>query len=298
MPKTVAIIGAGRVGGAAGRLLAQAGYSVTAVMRRTQEAADSAASFIGSGRATTDAVQAARSAEIVLITTPDGAIQGVCETIGVAGGFRKGGIALHMSGAHSLDLLDAAKEAGARRAVIHPLQSVPSREQGVRNIPGSYFRVEADAEALPTAREIVKALGGIELVMSKWSSDRESSSLYHAGAVTVSNHLVALIEHGLAFYQALGAEKRQALTAVLPLIRGTLANIERLGTTEALTGPIARGDVETVRGHIEAMERRSPELLPLYRLLAKQTIAVARGRGLPEEKIRELRSAIDGPTIK
>ncbi len=291
--KTVAIIGAGRVGGAVGRQLAEAGYAVSAVMRRTQEAADSAASFIGSGRPTTDAVQAARSADIVLITTPDGAIWSVCGAIGRAGGFRRGGIVLHMSGAHSLDLLDAAKEAGAHRAVIHPLQSVPSREQGVRNIPGSYFRIEADAEALTAVRDIVRALGGIELHMPKWSSGRESASLYHAGAVTVSNHLVALIEHGLAFYQTLGAEKRQALTAVLPLIKGTLANIERLGTTEALTGPIARGDVETVRGHIEAMERRAPELLPLYRLLAKQTIAIARERGLPEETIQELRSTID-----
>ncbi len=294
MHKTVAIIGAGRVGGAVGRLLAQAGYAVTAVMRRTQEAASSAAAFIGSGTATTDAVQAARSAEIVLISTPDGAIRSVCEAIGRAGGFRRDAVVLHLSGAHTLDLLDAAREAGARRAVVHPLQSVPSREQGVQNIPGSYFRIEADAEALPVARDIVRALGGIELVMPKWRSDRESAALYHAGAVSVSNHLVALIEHGLSFYRALGAEKRQALTAVLPLIKGTLANIERLGTTEALTGPVARGDAETVSGHIEAMERRAPELLPLYRMLARQTVAIARDRGLPEEKLRELLKLVDG----
>ena len=294
MNKTVAIIGAGRVGGAVGRLLAQAGYPVAAVMRRTQEAASSAAAFIGSGMATTDALQAARSAEIVLISTPDGAIRSVCEAIGSAGGFRKGAVVLHLSGAHTLDLLDAAREAGAQRAVVHPLQSVPSREQGILNIPGSYFRIEADAKALQAARDLVRALGGIELVMPKWRSDRESAALYHAGAVTVSNYLVALIEHGLAYYQALGAEKRQALTAVLPLIKGTLANIERLGTTEALTGPIARGDAETVRRHMEAMEQRAPELLPLYRMLAKQTIAIARDRGLPQEKLRELLNLVNG----
>ena len=179
--------------------------------------------------------------------------------------------------------------------MIHPLQSVPSREQGVRNIPGSYFRIEADPEALPTARNLVRELEGIELVMPKWISGPESAALYHAGAVTVSNHLVALIEHGLAFYEALGAEKRTALTAVLPLIRGTMANIERLGTTEALTGPVARGDVETVRGHIEAMQQRAPELLPLYRILAKQTIAIARDRGLPEDTVRKLRTIVEGP---
>ncbi|MDA8099923.1 MAG: DUF2520 domain-containing protein [Nitrospiraceae bacterium] len=291
--KTVAIIGAGRVGGAVGHLLARAGYSITAVMRRTQEAASSAVSFIGSGRATTDAAEAARSAEIVLITTPDGAIRSVCESIGSSGGFRKGALVLHLSGAHSLDLLDAAREAGALRAVIHPLQSVPSREQGIGNIPGSFFRIEADPAALPAARDMVKALGGIELMMPKWSTDRESASLYHAGAVAVSNYFVALVDYGLAFYQVLGADKQEALKAVLPLVKGTLANIERLGTTEALTGPISRGDTETIKGHLDAMRKRAPELLPLYRGLAKRTIKIAGERGLPDAKVRELLQIIE-----
>jgi predicted short-subunit dehydrogenase-like oxidoreductase (DUF2520 family) len=166
-------------------------------------------------------------------------------------------------------------------------------EQGVRNLPGSYFRVEADPEALATARELVKALGGIELVMPKWTSDRHSAALYHAGAVAVSNYFVALVDYGLKFYEALGADRHEALKAVLPLIKGTLGNIETLGIPAALTGPIVRGDVETVRGHIEAMHERTPELLELYKALAKQTIAVARVRGLGDEKARELESVIE-----
>ena len=286
MNKRIAIIGAGRVGGAVGHLLNKAGWQISAVVTRSRSSSEKAAEFIGAGAATTDAAKAAADADIVLITTPDGSIRAVCE--GIAGHIRKGATVLHMSGAHTLDLLDAARSAGAYRAVIHPLQSVPGREQGAANLPGSYFRVEADPEAAGMSRELVKALGGIELAMPKWTGDRDSASLYHAGAVTVSNHLVALIEHGLAFYQVLGAEKREAITAVLPLIKGTLANIERLGTTEALTGPVVRGDVETVQGHIDAMRKRAPELLPLYRMLVRQTVAIARDRGLPEEKSREL----------
>ena len=163
--------------------------------------------------------------------------------------------------------------------MIHPLQSIPSMGQGIKNIPGSYFRIEADPEALETARALVTALGGIELVMPKWSSDKESAALYHAGAVAVSNYFVALIDYGLKFYQALGADKHEALKAVLPLIKGTLANIESMGTTEALTGPIVRGDAGTIKGHIEAMQAKAPELLGLYRELAKQTVAVAVERG-------------------
>jgi len=274
--KTVAIVGAGRVGGSVGSLLARAGMQVTAVATRSMATAEGARDFIGAGFATTDIVRAASSADIVFLTTPDGAIRSVCDAIASGGGFRPGMLVVHTSGAHTLDLLDAAKGVGALRAVVHPLQAVPSRERGRENIPGSYFRIEADPEAGPAVRELVHALGGIELVMPRWRSDRQSAALYHAGAVAVSNYFVALIDYGLKFYQALGADRQDALKAVLPLIKGTLGNIEKLGTAGALTGPIARGDAETIKGHIAAMQERAPELLPLYRALARHTVAVAR----------------------
>jgi predicted short-subunit dehydrogenase-like oxidoreductase (DUF2520 family) len=276
--KTVAIIGAGRVGGAVGRLLAHTGYAVTAVVTRDKETAEQARAFIGAGVAMTDTVKAASSADIVLITTPDGTIKSICESIAAAKGFRTGAVVVHMSGAQKLDLLDAAKGSEAYRAVIHPLQSVPNMRLGVRNIPGSYFRIESDSEAAQTARELVNALGGIELKMPKWGSDEGSAALYHAGAVSVSNFFVALVDFGLRYYQVLGANKDEALKAVLPLIKGTLANIESAGIPDALTGPIMRGDVGTVKGHLKAMAVSAPELLPLYRELARHTIIVAQDK--------------------
>ena len=287
--KTVAIIGAGRVGSSVGYLLNRAGYAVVSVAARTTASAEKAAAFIGAGKATTDVASAAAGADIVFITTPDRVIKEVCEVIALAGALRQGGLVVHMSGAHSLGLLDAAKSSGTNRAVLHPLQSLASKEQGIRTLPGSYFRVEADAAAQAAAREIVKALGGIELVMPKWSSDKESAALYHAGAVAVSNYFVALVDYGLKFYEALGADKQEALKAVLPLIKGTLHNIETLGIPDALTGPITRGDTETVRDHLAAMRKRAPELVSLYRELAKQTVSVARDRGsITQDMAKEL----------
>lgn len=286
-PKTVAIIGAGRVGSSMGFLLARAGYAVTAVAAQTAASVERALAFIG-GASTAGTVKDAK-ADVVFITTPDRNISEVCGEIAREGGLKRGAIVVHMSGAHSLNLLDAAKEAGALRAVIHPLQSVPSAEQGVRNLPGSYFRIEADPGALRTAKELVQAIGGLELAMPKWTSDEYSASLYHAGAVSVSNFFVALIDFGLRFYEALGADRQEALRAVLPLVKGTLANIETLGISAALTGPIVRGDAETMRGHLEAMRVKAPELLGLYRSLAKHTIAVAKERGsLTNEQVKEL----------
>jgi len=287
--KTVAIIGAGRVGSSVGFLLKRAGYTVTAIASLTESSAKMAAAFVGAGKPATDVVGAAAGAELVFITTPDRVIKEVCEKIGAAGAFKPGALAVHMSGAHSLDLLDAARTAGAHRAVLHPLQSLASREQGVKTLPGSYFRIEADTDALETAKDIVKALGGIELVMPEWKSDRVSAALYHAGAVAVSNYFVALVDYGLKFYQALGAGKKEALKAVLPLIRGTLHNIETLGIPDALTGPIMRGDTQTVRDHLEAMKKRTPELGALYKGLARQTVAVAKDKGsITQETAEEL----------
>lgn len=287
--KTVAIIGAGRVGSSVGFLLKRAGYTVTAVAARSLASAKKTSAFIGAGEPATDVVKAALKADIVFITTPDGAIKNVCDSIASGGGFKAGALVVHMSGAHSLDLLDAARTAGAHRAVLHPLQSLASREQGITVLPGSYFRIETDPEAQVIAREIVTALGGIELVMPKWSADKDSVALYHAGAVAVSNYFVALVDYGLKFYRALGAEKNEALKAVLPLIQGTLHNIETLGIPDALTGPIARGDVETIQGHIEALQKKTPELLGLYKELARHTIPLARDKGgITSETAEEL----------
>jgi predicted short-subunit dehydrogenase-like oxidoreductase (DUF2520 family) len=292
--QTVAIIGAGRVGSSLGFLLNRAGYPVTALASRTLSSAERAAAFIGSGQAFADAAQAAMTAEVVLLTTPDGVIRTVCDAIAQAGGFRQGALVIHTSGAHTRNLLDSAGRVGAFRAVIHPLQAIPNRERGVQNIPGSYFRIEADGEALQSARDLVRALGGIELEMPGWREDEHSPALYHAGAVVVSNFFVALVDYGLRIYGALGADKKEALKAVLPLIRGTLANIESSGIPDALTGPIARGDAETVRAHVDALEKRAPELLGLYRELAEHTIMVAQERqALLPEVLQKLREAVE-----
>ncbi len=287
--KSVAIIGAGRVGSSVGFLLKRAGYTVTGVAARTPESAAQAAAFIGQGEPTSDPVRAAAGAELIFITTPDRTIETICSTLSTAQAIKRGSVVIHMSGAHSLGLLDSAAGAGAFRAVLHPLQSLASREQGIKTLPGSYFRIEADPQGLPASREIVKSLGGTELSMPKWSSDSESTALYHAGAVAVSNYFVALIQYGLKFYQALGADKKEALKAVLPLIRGTLHNIETLGIPDALTGPIARGDADTVRDHLAAIRNRTPELIGLYKALARQTVEAARDKGgIDQQKAAEL----------
>jgi len=287
--KTAVIIGAGRVGGSIGYLLKEAGIAIGAVVTRSLQSAEQAALFIGEGDPMVDAAAAAKRADLVFITTPDRSIKQVCSAIAGAGAFKRDALVVHMSGVHSLDILEDARTAGARRAVIHPLQSLADREQGIKMIPGSFFRIEADPEALEEARSLVEILGGAELELPGWKGDRDSVALYHAGAVVVSNFFVALVDYGLNFYEALGADRREALQAVLPLIQGTLRNIESLGIPAALTGPIVRGDVQTVQDHLDAMKHRTPGLISLYKELARKTVAVARKReSISEQTAQEL----------
>jgi predicted short-subunit dehydrogenase-like oxidoreductase (DUF2520 family) len=288
MVKKISIIGAGVVGSAVGRLLRERGYEIQSVVSRSMKNAAAAASFIGAGEPGTDPAAGASGADWIFITTPDKAIQGTCEKIAQGGGFGKGSLAVHMSGALGSKVLDSARKAGAGALSIHPMQSLASSEQAVKNFPGSYFSIEGDARAVPEGKEIVEALGGL-LVMIPG----EQKALYHAGAAVASNYLVAVLDFAVMIYEALGMKRDEAVKAIMPLVRGTVKNVERVGVPDALTGPIARGDVETVEGHLEVLKKDLPEMLPLYTALGRHTVKVGLAKGsLAEEDAARLREIL------
>jgi len=285
----IAIIGAGVVGTAIGYLLKQSGYSITGIGSRLMESAGKARDFIGQGEASTDLVRIARNADIVFITTSDDAIEQVCNHISGQRGFKPGSLVAHTSGALPVEVLDGAKQAGALTVCIHPLQSLPSVQEALRNISGSYFCLEGDSSSLKAARELVKALNGLELTIAPGGK-----SLYHAGAAAVSNFLVATIGFGLQLHEAAGINRRDSLNALLPLIRGTLKNVEQLGIPDALTGPIARGDVHTVQNHLHSIEQNLPELLGLYAELGRYTLGLALEKGsLDSEAAQKIRILLE-----
>ncbi len=289
MAKVISIIGAGVVGQAVGRMLRERGYEIRGVVSRSIERAEKAAVFIGAGEPGVDPAKGASGADWVFITTPDKAIRETCERIARGKGFGKGSLAIHMSGALGSNVLEPAREAGAQALSIHPIQSLASSEQAVKNLPGSYFSIEGDAGAIPDGKEIVEALGGL-LVMIPG----EKKALYHAGAAVASNYLVAVLDFAVMIYEALGMKREEAVKAVMPLIRGTVNNVERVGVPDALTGPIARGDVETVSGHIEALTKYLPEMLPLYKALGRHTVSVGLRKGsLKEEDADMLLKILD-----
>jgi predicted short-subunit dehydrogenase-like oxidoreductase (DUF2520 family) len=282
---TIGFIGAGVVGSGLARALTAAGYTVTAIHSRTAKHREALAEALPEAAPFSKASEAAAACDLVFLTVPDDAIALVADSIP----WRKGRRVVHCDGARSIELLETARGAGAEVGVFHPLQSFASVEQALSNIPGSTFAIDASSpELLETLRQMAVALRGNPLVIQ---GDR---AVYHASAVLACNYLVTLLDIASQLWRSLGLTKEEGLRALLPLVRGTVENLERIGLPGALTGPIARGDAGTIQRHLTALDAVAPEVLPVYKELARRTIPVALAKGRIDEHAAEaLSEALD-----
>lgn len=275
-------MGAGRLGTVLGLALHRAGYPVVGCASRARESAERLAARIPDCVAATPAELASR-AEVIFLTVPDDAITIVDAEVPWTGSH----LAVHCSGARPAAALQAAARAGARVAGFHPLQSFAGPEIGLRNLSGSTFGIEADDSTWPFLARIAVDLGAVPLRISQ-----EQRARYHAASALVSNGTVGLVAVAAHLWEALGVERPEAVRAFLPLLEGTLRNIRALGIPNALTGPIVRGDVGTVRSHVEALSE-VPEDLQVYRALAGRLIDLARERGtISVEQAADLRAIL------
>jgi len=285
----IAIIGAGKVGTAVGYLLRSAGYNIVALADLSGDALRRGAEYTG-GNTFTDPARAAAMADAVFITTVDDMIASVCESLSSRGAITPGQKVVHMSGAGGLDLLESARASGALVASIHPLQSFVDVRGVIENIPGSTFSITAQQEITTWAVQIVKDLGGVAFFVAD-----EDKPLYHAAACIASNYLVTLMNIVVSLYGCLGLEPVDAAAAFWPLVKGTISNIEHRGPEKALTGPIARGDIETVRKHLDALRSKAPSTLPLYTELGIFTLEIGLKNGtLSKDKAEEILSYLKG----
>jgi len=287
----IGFIGAGTVGTALAVRLSSKGFPVTAVASRSRSSADKLAASV-SGCTAYDAKQAvADAAELVFITTPDDAIAQVAAELN----WHPGQGVVHCSGADSLESLEPASKAGALAGGFHPLQTFASVAHAIENIPGSTFALEAEGELLETLKQMASALEG------NWVRLRaEDKVLYHAAAVMACNYLVTLTKLATDLWQVFDVSTLEATRALMPLLRGTLNNIENVGLPECLTGPIARGDLGTIKKHLAALEKSAPLLLSTYRDLGLQTIPIALAKGklnaVKAEELQRLLSDVNSAT--
>jgi predicted short-subunit dehydrogenase-like oxidoreductase (DUF2520 family) len=226
--------------------------------------------------------------DLLFITTQDSMIRGVAEELTSRGLLKAGQIWIHCSGSLSSQILRVAEEAPVKCLSVHPLQSFASVSEALKLLPGSHFGVEG--EAVEMGEQIVRDLGGIPHRL-----DTANKAVYHAGAVVASNYLVVLASLAVQLLTKAGIPGEEALPCLLPLMRGTLHNLEEVGLPGALTGPVARGDSAVVRGHLEQL---SGQQAAIYRLLGAEALELGKakwqqaGLAYPEEAWQELKALL------
>ena len=276
----IGFIGAGTVGTALAVRLSGKGYPVVAVASRTKASAQRLAEVVSGCWAYDEAQEVADNVQLVFITTPDDAIAKVA---GELQWYPEQSV-VHCSGADSTDIIVSARECGADVGGFHPLQTFASVAHAIENIPGSTFAIEAEEPLLSTLKEMASALEGSWVRLG--AGDKV---LYHAAAVIACNYFVTLVKLATDLWQTFGVPPQQATKALLPLLRGTLHNIDNVGLPHCLTGPIARGDIGTIKKHLDALEMAAPKILSTYRELGLQTIPIALAKGkIDKERAKEL----------
>jgi predicted short-subunit dehydrogenase-like oxidoreductase (DUF2520 family) len=280
----IGFIGAGTVGTALAARLAGRGYPVVAVSSHSRTSAQKLAQAVKGCQVFDSSQAVADSAELVFITTPDDAIATVAAEVK----WHPGQSVVHCSGADSVDILEPAREAGARVGTFHPLQTFASPRQALENIAGSTFALEAEKPLLDTFKDMAAALDG------QWVELKAKDKvLYHAAAVFACNYMVTLTKLATDLWQSFGVPPPKATKALVPLLRGTLHNIETIGIPQCLTGPIARGDTGTINKHLDALKQNAPNLLSTYRELGRQTIPIALAKGkINQTQVQELQEIL------
>lgn len=270
-PLRVALVGAGNVGTAVAALLKARGHIATGVWSRSAASAARAAARLEASAARSPAA-AVDGADLVLVGVVDRAITEMAEQF--VSSLSSTAIVVHFAGAMGTGPLAPIEVAGARPAALHPVQSIPDPETGVGRLPGSAWGMTCAPELRGWARDLVEnEFAGVPVDVAE-----DDRALWHAAAVMTSNGIAAVMSTGAALLARIGVEDPHAVLG--PLAEGTVANVRSLGRGgNAFTGPVVRGDRETVRRHLADLGTRFPELRDEYRSIGRAIVAGASRTG-------------------
>ena len=265
----IGFIGAGRLATGLAMALHAHGYPVAAVASRTMASAQRLAGLVPGMSALPRAADVVRDCDLVFITTPDGAIEGVARSVR----WQAGQGAVHCSGALSLEALVSVADDGAAVASFHPLQtlsSIQGPDEAADRLSGICYALEGEGWLASCLEEMAVELGGQAIRVP--AADR---ALYHQAAVFACGYVTVLLQAAEDLWAQMGFSPGQARAALGPLARATVVNYCRAGADASVTGPIARGDLATVEQHLETLRSRKPDLGPLARELGLRSLAFA-----------------------
>ena len=268
------VVGAGRVGAVLAAALRSAGHEITAVAGESAASRTRAETLLP-GVHVDKPTAVARSCDVLLLTVPDDMLGNVVTMLSASGAIGRGQYVVHTSGKHGVSVLAPAVRLRARALAMHPAMTFTGTDLDLSRLPGCVFGVTAGAGTDHLAEQLVADLGGR---MVRVAEDRRT--LYHAGLAHGANHLVTLVAQAMDLLRASGADDPAG--TLRPLLGAALENALSYGDA-ALTGPIVRGDVETVRAHLADITATAPGTLESYVVMARATAnrAVVDGRLLP-----------------
>ncbi len=283
---SVGVVGAGRVGAVLAARLRAAGYDVVAAAGESDASRDRIADLLPGVRIDKPSA-VARSCDLLLLTVPDDMLPNVVTVLAASGALHEGQYVVHTSGRHGLAVLEPARAVGAHTVAMHPAMTFTGTALDLDRLDGCVFGLTAGPAEHAFAQRLVDDLGG----RPTWVPE-EMRTLYHAGLAHGANHLITLVSEAMEMLAAAGSDDPAG--TLRPLLSAALDNALDQGDA-ALTGPIVRGDLNTVRAHLDEIARRSPQAMDSYVALARATLArsVTDGRVVPIRalKINELLDA-------
>ena len=283
-PPVIGIVGAGAVGTALGVALTRAGWPVHAVASRDLERRERFRSLVDGSRAYAEAQALVEEVELIIVAVPDDAIATLARGLRMYGGQAM----VHTSGALDADVLTPAMAAGTQVGAFHPLVAFADTERAVAALHGATVAIEGDDQLAALLADMAEAVGARPVRLAPGSK-----AAYHAAAVLAAGGFVALLDAIVELGRVAGLDEPGALAIYGPLIEGTLGNARALGVRDALTGPIARGDVGTLDAHLAALGAHAPDVLALYLAVAEREVALAVARGsLAPEQAHDVRRAL------
>ena len=281
----IGFVGAGIVARSLAVALSRRGCPVTAAASRSFSSAEELSRLVPEAVPYENPQEAADSADVVFLTVPDDAIAPVAAEIS----WQERHTVVHCSGVSSLDVLGPATQHGARVGSFHPMQAFASVQNSVESIPGVTFGIEGGPQVREYLGQLARAVGGRPIFL-----EPQDKPLYHLSGVMMGGLLSGVAAAAAQLWEHIGMEREDGVQALMPMMRQVSQNLATSGVPGGIAGPYARGDVGTVRKHLQALSQRAPEVLPLYCHMGLAGLPFVLEKGtISPEQVEEIRGLLE-----
>ena len=273
----IGFIGTGSVGGSLALSLYKKNYPIVAVASKKNTSAYKLSQKIPNCKAFKSLNKVLEKSEIIFITTTDDEIETIVSSLK----WQSGKAVIHCSGAASIDILKHASDQNASVGTFHPLQAFASIEKGIESIPGTTFAIEGDPNIKNYLKDIAFDLGGSHIFLKP-----EDKVLYHISGVMLGGLLTTFAATVAQIWDNIGLSRKDGLEALSHMMKQVSINLKTLGIPNAVAGPYARGDIGTVKKHLEELHNKYPKILALYCELALCAMPFAEEKGSINKETR------------